>query len=772
MKNKFALALITSITPILSLAAPSSGAYVTDVQSEYTADQATSEMSNPSAILCFISNTRPDAMVNKGTYVALIDANKCDTEGASDSSNSSATGGTTAATYSSVSATSTRASATAAQISKGHLDLKEDNDIRLPVYFHLSQSEAASATVPNGVLAFNYALALVSPLTLNATNLPAGSMIVRGKISTSATTIEYAERGGIGTGQTNDVRLYVNKSGNTGSGAVEADYNGAADDATYIFGFNATHFCRSGTQGGVAVAERCFIRDKAQAIKSVWRYGVYNADGSRFDLTSPGFSVRDSAGEWGFASYYGIWFRNSPADGDTVTKASTGESYTVRKGGGKLLKYTRSNRTLDQIKNNKLFFMNQSAGSGLLAGRNYEGYWDATSQSFKIVGRQDCSNDGCFATLVSLTLTPAQLLANNPNGLGAWSSSLGGLFISSAALNAGGSAGSFANGVRVETETVVQPGEVVPALKCVADCPTAASLTAFAANPGTANPFDANSANLNNRGAGLASPVSYTWDSTAYTLKDSTNSVVGSSLLSNMTSSQEEAFQNSRFRHGIRSDVLAADSEFVPGGTMDCDGSGAGTNYCWWKSGELSTYYKFETGVESYNSAIFLVQGSTAVTFSRPLVAEFQVPSDTSKYGNYAGAPMNLQFGGFGDLWGIPGKCVDPITNEDASCSKDTRWLPSFVIEDGTAITIDGQTKYVKWLDRELRFAPAAGTAAALGITLGSTANLPAQITSTSCSGAGSDSENPCDTSSASYPGSFSYDLFKKAPSVIHGVVQ
>lgn len=165
------------------------------------------------------------------------------------------------------------------------------------------------------------------------------------------------------------------------------------------------------------------------------------------------------------------------------------------------------------------------------------------------------------------------------------------------------------------------------------------------------------------------------------------------------------------------------------------------------------------------------MSGTTPVSFSSPQTAVFEVPSDVSKYGLYAGASMNLQFLGFGDLNGIPGRCIDPYTNEEASCSNTTRWAPAFAIADGAAVVIDGQTKYVKWLERELRFAPANGTASSLGITLGSTSNLPVAITSASCTDV-SDMANPCNPSSENYPGAFAKDDFKKSPSVIHGVVQ
>jgi hypothetical protein len=95
---------------------------------------------------------------------------------------------------------------------------------------------------------------------------------------------------------------------------------------------------------------------------------------------------------------------------------------------------------------------------------------------------------------------------------------------------------------------------------------------------------------------------------------------------------------------------------------MDCDGQGGQNNYCNWKADSLQEYYQFEVGTQDYNRATFLMSGSTPVAFSSPQTAVFDVPADAAKYGLYAGASMNLQFLGFGDLNGIPGRCVDPYT--------------------------------------------------------------------------------------------------------------
>ena len=54
--------LATSLAAQATL--PTSGAYVSDPQSEYVQDQTSDGTSQASKILCYMANTRPDAMVN------------------------------------------------------------------------------------------------------------------------------------------------------------------------------------------------------------------------------------------------------------------------------------------------------------------------------------------------------------------------------------------------------------------------------------------------------------------------------------------------------------------------------------------------------------------------------------------------------------------------------------------------------------------------------------------------------------------------------------
>lgn len=57
---------------------PAGSAYFTDGQSSYVEDATSQGIGTVNMITCFMSSMRPDALVNAGNYVALVDEKKCD----------------------------------------------------------------------------------------------------------------------------------------------------------------------------------------------------------------------------------------------------------------------------------------------------------------------------------------------------------------------------------------------------------------------------------------------------------------------------------------------------------------------------------------------------------------------------------------------------------------------------------------------------------------------------------------------------------------------
>ena len=576
-------------------------------------------------------------------------------------------------------------------------------------------------------------------------------------------------------------QLYVNGNETSGSGAIKFPSGQGNATTTVRFGYNSTTFCRNAGASTI-----CFDRSKANAKSSVWRYGVYDdTTGARYDIGVPGFPVKNtSTNEYGFASYWGIWFPTAVSNGATLQSlGGSPDSYTVVKTGGRLTKVTLVQSTLDNVAKVPFNFMPQTTtavtGGNLTAFTQYEAYWDNTNNYFVITGQVTCGQTGCFKTQVNgVTASATQMntattFGQNSMGLNGWSQALGGnLMIPSTTLSA--SSGP----VKYNVQSVVMPGDTVPAtLKCARDCPSYALL-----NAGTITEVYTTGTKQKGGGTTADSVVSYTWNSSAYTLSDSSGSLSNSLLAGKTLPTQ--------YTNGIRSGALvdATGSKWDANGTMDCANNigkpqntppGTGAYFCDFKANNEITYYIWENGKNDYQSSTFLKKTSdnSIVAFTPPQSASFDVPNDQNKYGNFAGAKLNLQFMGFGNLAGIPGRCFSPDTNQPTDCGPSTRYVPAFSIPENTAdsqlgkLTINNVTKWVKYLDREIRFNKlgedgSGGYSKPADITLGDANNLPDPMVLTG------DADDPSVSSNSNYAGSVTANDFLAAPSVIHGVVQ
>src|SRR4030095_9616218 len=191
--------------------------------------------------------------------------------------------------------------------------------------------------------------------------------------------------------------------------------------------------------------------------------------------------------------------------------------------------------------------------------------------------------------------------------------------------------------------------------------------------------------------------VSYTTDAPTVTLRDGANAPV--------TFWDRDAMNaHPAFGNGVRSGRL-----FTRLADAECS-LGSGT-YCDYKVNDAEVYYQWETGPNNWNQFTAVKDSSGAfVTFDAPMQLNYTVPTGP-QFGQYAGKSIVLQYGGFGNLGGIPGNCVSRLSNAVVPCnSQEARYVPAFAIpydeEKGHAVSTDGQTHYlVKWLDREIRFA-------------------------------------------------------------------
>ena len=94
------------------MAAPTSGAYVSDKQNTWVQDRVGDRIGTVNMIMCIIGSMRGDAMVNQGPYVALIDEGKCQGRGDSSKSGSTNAGESNATNYMSAVVQSAQATTT------------------------------------------------------------------------------------------------------------------------------------------------------------------------------------------------------------------------------------------------------------------------------------------------------------------------------------------------------------------------------------------------------------------------------------------------------------------------------------------------------------------------------------------------------------------------------------------------------------------------------------------------------------------------------------
>jgi len=730
---------------------PSSSAYVTDPQESHVEDATSRGIGQVNMITCIMSAMRPDALVNDGPYIALVDMQKCDSNARASTDN--ANGATGASTFATATVNSTRASNSDPMRARIWIDDPESEGAVINV--NLSATAAPSASNPYGQFRLDYCG--------NMDGTPGCAF--NGFLEGAAGGVSYFEREqGGGGGGTKALRM-TTTSTTSGSGSLHME-DGGNNSATFSFAYNADYYRRSDDNG-----EQCFARDARDPATglSVWRYGLYDATtGARMQRHS-GFPIEFThAGTkyQGYLGYYGLSLppaaQDVLANGDTIEKVDYGNGstptrtpYTVMKAGGKLTKYTRHTRTLremDQIRFNTFVGME---ASGMFAGAQsnaqYEMNWDEASGAFKVTGVMLCGNNGCNTQALPQVQTVAASFWAPRGGIQGWSQQLGGeLFVN--LLNVGSPVDSANVQVAYRSQDMVYPSELPSALYCVRDCPTAASMSAYF-SPGSqvGSPFASGSAN-NFQPALAANVVAYSGDAANALLRDATAAPVV------VEASRAQLEGNPQYRNGLRTGKL-----FLNLADAECDAGSA--TYCEWRVNNLDVYYQWETGVQSFNQfAAVKDSNGQFVNLDPPLQVNFQVPQGAA-YGQYAGQSIVLQYGEVGDLWGLPGVCVSPTTNQEVPCDGgEARYVPSFVIPyDATqgVVSANGTNYLVKWLEREIRFArknlavcDAAGLTVPSGITLPTAADLM----------------DPSDPTSDIYIGT--RPAVSAAPRVIHGEVK
>ena len=698
---------------ITSSQLPATSDYMTDKTTVYVNERSTESFRSINEILCSIKQSRYDAMVNKGPYLALLDKNLCssnrDNASSAGAQSTNQSSGSTMPNYELWTIDSYRSSESSPHVVRVWVFEEPNPSDNSPngklILARMTITEGADTAPPYGIFHIDFqALDLDPDPGKYLTELFRGVLIA--KPSTDKALLQFASE--------DPAFHYVEKAtlakdpdGTSGAGTV---YKTEITPPTatveqFDIAYNLTHFLRHNFDN----TDICL--DRVNYDESAWRYGLYNeSDGSRVTLNA-GFSIRVGS-SFGWVGYWGLWLPDgvTVADGDTVYQhdfqTNTDTPFTVFQSGGKLKKHTRKPLTLDKIKNVPLFWSDCSGGSCV----NYEvitaeTFTNSGQFAFVKVAQQNPAPDYTWQIITPAALDLSTLYSSD---LFFWSQALSGQV--SVKLAGCTYTGTYScpptqaatTLVIVYAEDIVYPGDnTVPLqLDCFDNCPNATA-TGIVSNATTSTPF-------------LAYPgqTPYTFDFNRTAL-----------LLSYTTFTAVQTNPITGYDGGIMSGALFDPADI---GLLACDPPYE-TLTCGWKVwSALNEFYTWETGLNPWNKFTGLINSAgTMVHFDAPLqVAYTHVQPDTlAPDYKYNGVTFYLEYNGFGNLSGIPGVCVDD-QSVVVSCGPNTRWVPEFTIPDTdgsgnlTEVTGPGSTQYVvKALEKEQRMRDAGAECTTDGLT-------------------------------------------------------
>ena len=703
-------------------APPADSPYYTDVQAQYPQDKAQDTFQSASFISCFITAMAPQISVGVGQYLAYIDDNKCDDSGAS-ANTSSTTGSTSAAppNYSKalVTVTETAGGELAMDVLISSVD--SENNVKVPKNIQVKGKvrSGPAITPPYGDWEVHYCAS--SAGNAGSCNDGVGYAIVNG----TGISVYDKSDAGYRSGRS----VYSNASGSAGYGMASVNEPQWNNHADVVFGFAPGVYSLKDRLNG---SEACFNPSTRStgARFSTWENFLYDkTTGQKVAYDNGGFRLKSNLTGYtvGDFSYWGVNFWNEAnasdqLEGATLVNADDdSKRYTLKKAPGRLQKTTTKVsigladldgiplnfgvwgwRNNQQVSNREL--LNNIGVQTTSNSLSLIGSWSAANGAFEITGYQDCSNGNCRTyPVANVTQTFEQLRTLGVDNVNAWVNGVNANynFALTKWNNTTNQRDNFtANTVRLirQSSEVVTPGDTsIPGtLYCVGgNCPTVSNGQLVDVNP-------------QHWPALTSDVVTLTWDATR-----GAPTVTGGG-----TTLPVDWRVSGNDNNGHHYQLYTSTSG------MACGSAG---QLCpdQIRDQENSVYYTWQSG-NKWDAYNYLVGAGGQIAQARkPMVLRYTVASNQGTSPGYVGKTVTVESPRPGNLW-LPGHCVDPTTQEDAACTKDTRWVNDVVIpfaadQTGSVTLLNeaGQPTsteyYVKWLRRGVFF-ETLGAAACSGL--------------------------------------------------------
>lgn len=707
---------------------PLTSDYYKDKTNVYVQEKAGEAFKTVNMILCMIEQTQysDSQLLNQGFYKAMVNSDVCQGNDSADNSGDSAQAGTSAGSsisYDTWITKSERSSNTSKQLLSAYIHMAKGgpDDQPMTVQAKVEVTEAASDSNPIGIFSMNFKGALDS-----APSVTMMKGILKAERSNGNVLIRFAEQQGSDAAPMHIAKAAYTKNdtANTGQGSAYQLENNQqnAKEASFNFAYNANFFKRVDTNTNQGP---CLDRNNFET--SAWRYALYDASTGKRASVNGGFPVntaQSGKGYDGYLSYYGLNMPpNAPtlSDGDLVYKRTwengvqSNTPYTLFIKGGKLKKHSRSLITLSDIKNIPLEGNIPAPGSMGAGSTMYRLTWDGSSLAIRASATTNPSGPPAWAEVSPATNIDSNYTLPFSN-LGLYSQALGGqlnIQLSNCAPVQQNNPGSgficdtptAATPVVFYKESTVNIGDSVPeVLSCYENCPKASSSAGIDGSSQQTMTYPQDfSPGADNRN-------DYTF--TNMMLRDNSSHF-------DVVLTSAPAGQSWGFNSGPLFELTQANRDKIV-----CDWDA--TQLCGWKAwNALDVFYTWETGPNSWNKFVSVKNANNEfVTFDPPWQAAYTYPIGGSNGVNssetdakYSGTKFFLQYSGFGDLQGIPGKCVNPNDPSQVvtDCSQSGfRWVPEFTIPTDSIVSVAGTEYITKPLDIEQRMIKSPGSCTAL----------------------------------------------------------
>lgn len=692
--------------------------YATDVAHINVSDESMGALGTVNEILCLLSQTGSSSMVNKGPYIALVNADKC-SQGQSSAAQTGPSSGTTAANFQRWVIDSARPDNSSPQAVRIWMPNPGDNSsgAMQTILVQLLITDGVTDTNPFGKFRMKFRGVVDGADVGQAAGTEVA--VMKGMLETVDNTggtpqfrfvnlegdaLDASLQMGYAHIASANVRL-GDAGGTTGLALTHKSETRSdqgvvsSDQRTYAVNYDATHFLSARDDDGDQVADVQSCRSRDLYDTKIWRYALYHHNDGSFRGTTVTAGARvaldsgfpfayDSDGNgtndiYGYIGSQGVWTESqqAPPDGQVVQRFDYSQQgavmtpYTLRVSPGKLSRRTASHAPLSAFAGEQFSFWGQHPVLGIY----HE--WIVTvdgNLDLQLTSAVDNGPNGpVYSDVIDADNDPntppvpvATPLAPQANQvIWLWSQALGGSvsYLFDPNLTAAERQVTFftQDTVGPDDGVIFPAGTTSVTLYCYDRCVIGGLMQAD---------IDAAAGNeqaLYHVYAGA--PFTYTLASAngKVSLTDDAN---GQGV--NLSALNVDALGHS---WGVSSGEMLIAPLADP--TQP------------WAVAEQSPTYHWETGANAWNRLVTAVNGSGAVAhFDQPLQLPYThlTANDANGDATNNGKRFLLQYGGNGELGGIPG------SQDDSG-----NWSPQFNLADGVVLSDATQSFLVRGLEQE-----------------------------------------------------------------------